>query len=362
MPKCNSRYRPISAGAAVGTIIYGPIADRHGRKPLLLVALAIYCSGSIVCTLAPSIEALMVGRALQALGLSGTGVIARAVVRDLYEGTHIARQLSLMAILMAFFPLSAPLIGGLVQTAFGWRAIFVVLFGFGAFAFILVWTKLAESMTVRSPEKVSIAAMLRVYGTLLANRSYTAHISISASSALGLIAWLSGAPFVLQNYFGLSPFQFALAFVLTTGGYLVGSSIASRVVVKLRIDRTIGFGAALHVGAGIVMVAATAAGFFPGVILVASMMIYMIGFGLVYPQGIAGALAPLRDRAGAASSLAAFTQQTAGAMLGILVGRNLGADPLPLAIIIATVGCATFALWAASRRIRTEALAAPETP
>src|SRR5664279_5324807 len=142
-------------GFAVGQIFYVPLADRHGRKPVLLAALGLYCAASLVCALAPSIEVLIAARAMQALGGSGGIVLARAIVRDLYSGARAGRELSLIGAVMALAPVLAPLIGG-------------------------------------------------------------------------VFAWISGSSFVLQNLYGLSPFQFGVAFAVGSVGYMCGTIVAAK--------------------------------------------------------------------------------------------------------------------------------------
>ena len=117
------------AGFAISQLLYGPFSDRHGRKPVLLVAMSIYLAATIACALAPTIEALIAARFVQALGGSGSIVLARAVARDIYDGERLGRELSRMAAIFALAPLVAPLIGGTLQTMFGWRSNFVLLFG-----------------------------------------------------------------------------------------------------------------------------------------------------------------------------------------------------------------------------------------
>ena len=118
-------------GFAVGQIVYGPVSDRHGRKPVLLAAVVLYCAATLACALATSIEMLIIARAGQALGGSGGIVLARAIVRDLYSGARAGRELSLIGAVMALAPVFAPLVGGVLQTGFGWRSVFFTLLGGG---------------------------------------------------------------------------------------------------------------------------------------------------------------------------------------------------------------------------------------
>ena len=132
-------------GFAVGQIFYGPVSDRHGRKPILIAALALYCIASLACSLSTSIEILIVARAFQALGGCGGIVLARAIVRDIHSGARAGRELSLIASVMALAPVLAPIAGGFLQTYFGWRAVFFTLVGAGFAGVGIVWAALPET-------------------------------------------------------------------------------------------------------------------------------------------------------------------------------------------------------------------------
>src|SRR5690242_8773485 len=147
-------------GFAAGQILYGPISDRHGRKPVLLAAIALYCVASVACALSSSIEMLIIARAFQALGGSGGIVLTRAIVRDIYSGARAGRELSVIASVMAVAPVLAPVAGGLVQTVFGWHAVFVVLAIAGIAGAFIVWLMLPETLNMRAAHPVSLSSML----------------------------------------------------------------------------------------------------------------------------------------------------------------------------------------------------------
>src|SRR5262245_6026581 len=240
-------------GFAIGQLIYGPLSDRSGRKPVLIGALALFTVASIACAVAPSIDLLIAARFFQALGGAGASVLARAVVRDLYEGPRAARELSLMGAVMALAPIVAPFAGGVLQTFFGWRSNFVTLVVVGCAAIAVVWWLLPETLRVRAPERVSVFSMARVFYTLGQNRAFLANLGISALSYMALFAWLSAASFVLRDFHGLSPIDFAWAFAVGSIGYLIGTVIAAQVVTRLGIDRTIGYGCATLVAGSLIM-------------------------------------------------------------------------------------------------------------
>lgn len=343
-------------GFALGQTIYGPLSDRLGRKPVLLAAIALFVLASLVCALATSIEMLIASRFAQALGGAGAAVVVRAIVRDLYSGARAARELSVMGAITALAPITAPLIGGLLQTFTGWRFVFVTLLAFAALQFVLMWRLLPETLPSRPAEPFGLGVMLRSYRAFMAEPSFLAHLGLAALSYAGLFAWLSGASFVLQDLYGLSALDFALAFTIGSAGYLVGTSFAARFVVRLGIDRTIGIGTGALCLGGLALVLALALGLRSSLALVLPVAVYLAGLGLVLPQSMAGALQPFPERAGTASSLMGLVQQSMAAALGALVGVLLGDSAWPVAIAIAVCGTAALLVWLATRGIRTRAV------
>jgi MFS transporter, DHA1 family, multidrug resistance protein len=339
-------------GFALGQIVYGPLSDRHGRKPVLLAALVLFSTAGLACAFASSIHALIIARFFQAFGGAGAVVLARAIVRDLYSGTRAGREFSLMGTIMGLAPIIAPLIGSVLQMAFGWRAIFVALVVVGSIAAVLAWYLLPETLKTRAPEPVSLLSSVGVYRTFMKNRVFLAHLGIVTCSFMGLFAWISGAPFVLQDLYGLSALEFGVAFALGSAGYLLGTVLAAGIVTHIGLDRTIGLGGLALALGGLAMVAAVALGLTSAASLVLPAAFYLAGLGLAMPQGFAGAMSPFPGRAGAASSLIGFTQQTSAAALGVAVGHMLGQTAWPLVIAIATMGCLTLLIWLVSRGIR----------
>jgi MFS transporter, DHA1 family, multidrug resistance protein len=342
-------------GFAVGQIFYGPVSDRHGRKPVLVAAIALYCVASLACALSTSIEMLIVARAFQALGGSGGIVLTRAIVRDIYSGARAGRELSLIGSVMALAPVLAPVAGGLVQTGFGWRATFLTLVIIGLLGAAIVLLLLPETLNARAAEPVSMRSMFRSYRVVACNQCYLAYLGIASASYAGLFAWISGAAFVLQNLYGLTPFDFGVAFALGSIGYMTGSALAARMVIRVGLDGMLGIGGCACAAGGLGMVVAVAFGLTSSLSLVLPVAVYLAGLGMVLPQSIAGAMTPFSERAGAASSLFGFVQQSTAALCGAAVGWFLGQSAWPLAVGVAAMGCATLGLWLATYGIRRAA-------
>ena len=331
---------------AIGQVIYGPLSDRYGRIPVLRAALIIYCIASLACALAPNIELLLTARAVHALGSSG------AIVRDLYSGARAGRELSLMGAIMSLAPVGAPMIGGVLQSAFGWRSHFVLQMAFGLIAAFLVWRKLPETLKARTVGPFSLRAVFDGYRVILRNRAVLAYVGMLSIGFAGVFAWISGSSFVLQEIYGLSALWFGLAFAAASGGYLIGTALATRIVTRIGIDRTIGVGTLALALGGIGAVAAVPLGGMSAIPLVAAMALFAAGMGLTQPQTIAGAMMPFPERAGTASSLVGVSQMVCAAASGAIVGHLLGSSAWPVAVPLALSGIATLLLWAASRGVR----------
>jgi DHA1 family bicyclomycin/chloramphenicol resistance-like MFS transporter len=282
-------------------------------------------------------------------------VLSRAVVRDLYSGARAGRELSLISMVMALAPVVAPLIGGVVQTGFGWRGNFVVLTVSGLMMAAAVWWRLPETLAQRSAP-MSPSSLLRAFGDFLRDGSFVAHAGLVVLVFSGLFAWISASAFVLQDLYGLSSLAFGIAFAVGSAGFMAGSAIASRYVGRLGLDRVIGLGVAAQTIGGLLMIAALLLGLRSAASLVAPMAIYLAGLGLVLPQAMAGAMQPYRDRAGAASSLLGFLQQGGAALCGVIVGQLLGDSAWPMAAAVALTGVASLVLWLTTRGIRQSAL------
>jgi DHA1 family bicyclomycin/chloramphenicol resistance-like MFS transporter len=257
-----------------------------------------------------------------------------------------------MAAIMALAPLFAPLIGGVLQTAFGWRSNFVTLFFIGVMAAGMAWLLLPETLRQRAPEPVSPVSIVRSYRRFLSDRIFVVHLGIAICCMSGLFAWISTAAFILQDIYGLSAFAFGITFASASSGYLLGTITGARVVTKWGSGRTMGVGALGMAAGGLGAVLVLMLGVYEAPGLILSVGLYMAGMGMVWPQAQAGALLPFPDRAGAASSLLGFLTQTNSALVGAVLGHILGTSAWPFAIASALAGVSALVLWTLTRDIR----------
>ena len=344
-------------GFAAGQIFYGPVSDRLGRRPVLLAALVVYALATVGCAMAQSIHALIALRFLQALGGAGAIVLARAVVRDLYSGVRAGRELSLMGAVTGVAPIIAPVIGGGLQTFFGWRATFVLLvicaFVIGATAARL----LPETLRERPKTPFSLRGMAVLYRSVAVHHGFLANLAILTASFVGLFAWISGAPVVMQSaVYGLSPFAFGVTFAVGATGFVLGTLLAARIVIRFGLDRLIGIGTAAMAGGGLLMALVVALALAHVLWFVGAMTLYLAGIGFALPSTMAGALTPFPDRAGTASSVMGLVQQSGAAITAAAVGAYLGHSAWPVASVVAAMGCLSFVIWLSTRRVRAAAL------
>ena len=325
-------------GFALGQLIYGPLADRFGRRPAMMGGLVLFGLASIVCLFAPNIETLIVARFFQALGVSAGQVISRAIIRDRHEGSDTSRMLAYATVFIGVASATLPVAGSFLSVWLGWRVVFAIHLGVSAGFLLLIWFGFEETIRKRDPAATRIGPMSRNIVRLLADRTFSAYMA-SLSFMLGAaLAFITGSSFVFVEVFGLQPQNFGFVFTGVAGSFAVGSLVAGRLVRRFEARR-------LFLGAGIlvalmgaVLEAVALTGQAGVYSLTGPFMAMTFGMGFVLSLGIAGALAPHSEMAGTASAVLGFVQGAASAAGGALVGFLFDGTALPMATTVAVLG------------------------
>jgi DHA1 family bicyclomycin/chloramphenicol resistance-like MFS transporter len=337
---------------AAAQLVYGPLSDRFGRRWVLIGGLALYAVSGLACALAPTISILIGARMLQALGGGAGPVVARAVVRDLYKRERAARVFSYMSMVQSLNPMLAPIVGGYVHEAFGWRAIFFVLAGFGACFVALMMAGGRETNVRRDPNALLPGQMAHNVGVLLTDRSYLGYVLVNALMFGGQFAFISGSPFVLIEVLGVSPGAFGLCFGAVSLGIMTGTFLSGRFGAALGLDRTIRYGTVLGAAGSLILAVLAWSGILTVASIVAPMYVFAVGLGLTLPNGMAGAIGPFPRMAGLAAAVASFLQMTGSALYSMAVGHFHDATARPMTGAIALAGVTALACfwWLKPRR------------
>jgi MFS transporter, DHA1 family, multidrug resistance protein len=341
------------AAFAVAQLFFGPLSDRFGRRPALFLGLAMYVVGTIGCALAPDLWSLIIGRFVQGFGACSGPAIARATVRDRYERSEGARVLAYIGMAMAVGPAVGPILGGLLQVHFGWRANFVALVVFG----IVVWAAaargLSESLAKPDPDAINPLRLARNYMTLLSHRVFVGNMLITAFIFGGMFTYATAVPFVLIEQLGMSPDLFGTVFIFTVTGSVTGSTIASRTALSVRGDVMTAIGAMTSLAGGALMLAFTLAGLVTPVTIVGSMMLFMAGFGMAAPSALAGAMAPFPMMAGAASAMIGFAQMGMAGLGSMAIAIFYDGTAVPMAAAVFGMGALSALSYLLVIRTRT---------
>jgi len=341
-------------GFALAQLIYGPLSDKYGRKPVLFGGMLLFLLSSIGVALAGSIESISFMRLLQALGGSAGPVLGRAMVRDIHGPTESARLLSYIATAMALAPAIAPILGGYMTIWFGWESIFLFLASYALLGIFLLASLVPETAPPGSHHMIGPRALLRNYGALLRHPGWRWYTLCCGFVFGGLFSFLSGSSFVIINFLGYSAQQFGLFFTLIVIGYMTGSLTAGRLVREVGINRLLRYGSWIAAIGGCSMAGLAIAQVHSVWAIILPHMIYMVGTGIVMPQSMAGALAPFPHMAGTSSALLGFIQMTLAALVGVLVGHFHDGTPLSMALAIGSMGLLTLGSFVMLQRISQE--------
>ncbi len=292
---------------ALGQLVIGTLSDALGRRPVLLAGIGIYIVGSVLCALAPSIELLVAGRIVEAVGGVAGIVLARAIIRDVYSRDQSASALGYVTMVMVVAPMLAPAAGGVLDDQVGWRAAFWLMAGIGVALFILAFARLNET-NLSERRRPRFDALVGSFSILLGLRAFVAFTCTMAFASATFFTFLGAAPYVAINLMGNTPTEYGLAFVSISLAFMSGNFTSARLAPRIGTMPLILTGAFVCMLGVFVMSWFIFLGPLTSVTLFGSMMIVTFSNGVLMPATIASAVSVRPDLAGAASGLAGSIQ------------------------------------------------------
>ncbi len=324
-------------GIALGQLIYGPVSDRFGRKPPLYAGFVLYALGSLGCMFAANMSMLMAMRVLQALGACGGMVIGRAIIRDRCEPHEAARAFSILMAIVSLGPILAPSIGGLVVTGFGWRAVFIFQACFAMLLLVAMHWVLTESRDPNAAKPLSVPAVALDYHILVRDPAFVGYTLAGAFGMASLFAYVTGAPAVLIEGYGLSPQQFG--WLLGVNGFAFMAASRLNIVALRKKSPAELLASAVWVPAAIggVLALLTLVFRVPLWLFVALQLAFFVGVARITPHAAALGLGPYAHIAGAASAMMGALQSLIPMLVGFALAAFSSGEPTTLAIMM-TIG------------------------
>ena len=312
----------------------GPLADRFGRRPVLLAGLALFSAAAIGSAFAASIETLIAWRALQGVAMAAAVTCGRSIVRDLYEPADGARVMSRALTGLGFIAVASPLCGGLIVEAFGWRAALLALSLFGAFALAVVALRLSETVPTRSLDALRPARVASNWAAVVGDPTFRAWAALSGCTYAGLYCLLAGSSFVFIGVLGVGRVEYGAILASISLAYVGGTFLCRRLLKKYGLRGAVARGAGFSLAGGTIMVALSLAGVQAVWAILLPQYLYAIGHGVHQPCGQAGAVGPFPEKAGTAASLSGFVMTLTALAAGLWLGRTLDDTVYPLTFAI----------------------------
>ena len=316
----------------VSQLVWGPLSDRFGRRPILLIGLSAYVLAAIGSTLAPSMTALIVWRTVQGAAMGAAVMCARAIVRDLYAPVQGARVMSkgLSGLGVIAF-LSAPL-GGLITEASNWRFALLSLAVFGAVALGLIAWRFEETLQRKNLAALQTATLMSIWKSILRHPTFLAFSALSAASYGGLFTFLAASSFVFMSVLGLSKTQYGALMALNSLAYIGGTFLCRHWLPRFGVRRSLKWAGVLSLAGGTLMAGLSLAGVQNAWAIMLPQLLFIVGHGIHQPCGQSGAVGPFPHAAGAASALNGFLMMLAAFAMGSWLGDRMDGTVLPLTL------------------------------
>jgi DHA1 family bicyclomycin/chloramphenicol resistance-like MFS transporter len=338
-------------GIACSQIIMGPLSDRFGRRPVLLAGLGLMVAASGACILAENLPQLIAARFLQALGGATGMVVSRAIIRDLYSRDRISSMISLVIAVMMIAQMLSPLTGGLLETAFGWRAIFYLITA----AALTITVTIAFALPETRRDRTESGGFRGDVGSLIQSRAFIGYVLCQVLASQIIFTFAGGGPYIVVTQMGRTTAEYGAWFAATGFAYLVGNLFCVRFAPRHSLEKLIWFGLALQFAGALLNLIFSIAGLNQAPLwLFGTQMIVMVANAFVMNNAAAGAISVRPEAAGTAAGAMGFLQQGIGALVSqfgaYLGGHSATTLPLTSAIFALSIACAATMFFLVPRR------------
>ena len=329
---------------ALGTLYYGPLSDRYGRKLVMLIGLSITFLGSLACMLAKSIELLILARFVQAFGGAVGLVLARAMVRDVYEANDAARVIATLVMVMVVIPMLSPALGGELMARFGWKSVFSIVAGSSLVLFAVMLYMLPE--TLEEPVRFEgVSAMLSTYGLLLQSSSFRSYALCVAFVSVVFFSFIAAAPEIMVTAFGRPPTDYGYYFIMVPMGFMGGNYATRMLTKRFSINQLISLGGSIALLGISVALSFHMLGLSHPMALFVPVAIAVFGNGITLPNAQAAAINEFPQYAGSASGLTGFLQMAISAVAAQAVAWIYDGTAFPLLVMMLCASALSLGLF-----------------
>lgn len=331
-------------GFSISQLIYGPLSDRYGRRIIILLGMFIFLIGSFVCAIAATPTILLISRLIAGIGAGACGVLNRAIASDCFKGAEFSKAWSYTTTALVLTLIIAPVLGGYMQDAFGWRSNFILATIFVCLTLFIVMRFLPETHRHEASVPLKLPVILQTYYQILLSPTFFMCTLCYTLAFSGLIIYFQVSPLLYIKVFGLTPSQYGWSSLIIAGSYLVGGILVRRLIQFIAIKELLFLGTILLIGGGLTMLIAYYCNYVNLFAVLLPSAIYVIGARIVIPNAIAGSMKEFRHLSGSSSALIGCIQMLGSSLISLLIAKFSYDSPFPLALFFTALGIISLTL------------------
>lgn len=325
----------------ISQLFWGPVSDRFGRRPTLLVGLGLYSVAALGAALSPSMDWLITARTLQGIGMGAAVACGRSVIRDLYEPREGARVMSQALAGLGLFAMAAPFVGALVARHTDWRYALALVTLFGVLTLAFIALRFSETLPARNPHALRVGQIARNWWAIGRHPTFVAWTALTCATWCGLFTLLSTSSFVFIDVLGTSQVAYGALLASSSFFYTCGTFLCRFLLNRTNASRTVAIGGAFSLVGGVSLAVMSLAGVQSVAAFMPAIWLFAVGHGIHQPCGQAGVTSPFPDKAGTAASLSGFAMMASAFLVGLVLGRSMNGTVFPLTLGMGVFGVLT---------------------